>query len=281
MNELVLWAQGGLGNQLFQLNAALNLLRGDTQSLRISTENYRRDRLRGYEMAPLVREIRVLSRLEMLWYGSPYSRDGELRASTPRGGYEILRDAGTPPRNRSFLVGFFQDQASLDAGVARTLSRLANYELSPTAELTKQRVRGKVAVHVRRGDYATSPSAKRTFGELRPDYFLRGLAELGTSVSDATFFTDDPGYVKGTFDVRDEQIIASRNLESPLETIVVMGSSAGIIIPNSTFSWWAGEIVHSNGGIVVAPATWFHDRPHDLSPHRGHWKQIPNDSGTR
>ncbi|NMM35756.1 MAG: hypothetical protein HHJ13_17530 [Phycicoccus sp.] len=147
--------------------------------------------------------------------------------------------------------------------------------LSRAGKRVAQITRGAVVAHVRRGDYAATAAAKSTFGELSTNYYLEALEALGASVADTVFFTDDVTHVMREFGVSRTSVIGRADLASPLETVVAMGLAPSIVIPNSTFSWWASEMVRPKGR-VVAPQRWFLDRSEESSPVRSEWIRVAN-----
>jgi len=268
------WVQGGLGNQLFQLNAVLNASELAQSPARLSTVSYLRDLKRRFELEPIVATVARSSVIEGLYFGSPYS-DGRMRDTTPRMGLRVRHSLDDDLAAGDLLVGFFQDQRSLAWGTARTTQLLAKAPLSKRATELATRVAGSVVAHVRRGDYVTMQSSREAFGELSGRYYRDAFDYLGVAVGDAIFFTDDVEYVSDQFGARLEMILGADDLHSPLETVRVMGSAKDIVIPNSTFSWWAAELVAPQGR-VVAPSHWFLDRPADQWPSRGYWHLVEN-----
>lgn len=270
-DSLTVWLQGGLGNQLFQFNACLAKSADLGVQPRIAKVSFVGDRKRRFELGVSARGVSV----EPMWAsyakGSPYT-NGKLNDFTPRGKQRIATDLKTAAPG-DLLVGFFQDRDSVSIGTDRMTQRLNDVPLGRNAAAIAATVRSSVAAHVRRGDYVTLDSARRTFGEIKPSYYFTALEELGTSVEEVVFFTDDSDYVQRTFGVPRSQIVSDTDIRGPLETICVMGAAAHIIIPNSTFSWWASEMVARHGR-VIAPEVWFLDRSADLAPHREHWTRI-------
>ncbi|MBD8023744.1 alpha-1,2-fucosyltransferase [Microbacterium gallinarum] len=274
-HSITLWLQGGLGNQLFQLNAGDLLAKSTGGRLRISTASYARDRKRSFELDRLTSDIPRASIAEIALTGSPYNRAGVLRHRTAPLRREIVTSIAERPAGNALLVGFFQDQASIQGGTKRTVQRLRSVTLSKTGSLISRRVAGAPVAHVRRGDYVSLDSSVRTFGTIRPEYYFDAFDYLGVSPAAIYYFTDDPDYVYRTFGARRAQIISADDLRSPLETILAMGSAGDLVIPNSTFSWWAGELL-APAGRTIGPRTWFFDRDDHLSPARDSWIRIDN-----
>lgn len=268
----MLWAQGGLGNQLFQLNAGLTLSDLPGQ-LRVSTSSYGRDRLRQFELGALLPPSSLTTRLEDFLLGQPYDWRGRQRSRTRDRSMtnvfsepEPLTSAFKPG---TFNIGFFQDEASLALSSEATTTRLADYRR--TVQVTKTSEKRPV-LHVRRGDYTSSPAAQRTFGTLTRRYYEAACRALEVSIDDCVIYTDDPVAVEQEFGVSRSDIVGPEDIVSPLDTLVAMSRASALVIPNSTFSWWAAEL--ASDVPVAAPGTWFFDRPANLR--RADWVSVPN-----
>lgn len=125
----------------------------------------------------------------------------------------------------------------------------------PKAEL------GRVAVHVRRGDYLQFPQVFHTQGV---DYYEQARKEFPGC--EFLAFSDDPEWAKENLPWAD---VIEGN--PPIVDMALMASCDGIIMANSSFSWWAAWLGNKK---VVAPSKWFtcsHDT-RDLIPDR--WIKI-------
>lgn len=268
----VLWAQGGLGNQLFQLNAGLTLSDAPADLL-VSTSSYGRDRLRQFELGALLSTSAMTTPTEDFRLGQPYNWRGRQRSkSRDRSMVNIFSDSEMNPsafRRGTFNIGFFQDEASLALPTDATTALVAEYRRKTSIATSAE---GRPVLHVRRGDYTTSPAAQRTFGTLSRLYYEAACSRLGIRIDDCVIYTDDPATVQREFDVPRSDIVGPEDIESPLDTLVAMSRASALVIPNSTFSWWAAEL--ASGVPVAAPSTWFFDRPGNLR--RADWVAVPN-----
>jgi len=119
-----------------------------------------------------------------------------------------------------------------------------------------------VAVHVRRGDYATNPVYAASYGLCEPSYYEAAARHILERKPAARFFV-----------FSDDQAWAASNLRLPGPTEFVSAPDEGdgfgdfklmrtcrhFIISNSTFSWWAAWLGSGAGKIVCAPRPWFAD----------------------
>lgn len=137
-------------------------------------------------------------------------------------------------------------------------------ELEKVAIATKPTV-----IHVRRGDYTLSLNTPQ--GVLSKDYYLAGLEIISKgqkSAAEVWVFSDSLDEVRSEFGTAGQSF---RYIETPVdaaaaETMKIMSLASGIVISNSTFSYWAamlGQIPE-----VVSPEKWFRlaDDPEDLCP---------------
>jgi hypothetical protein len=108
-----------------------------------------------------------------------------------------------------------------------------------------------VAIHVRRGDYVNNPFYVDL---MKTDYYERAVAEF----PGARFivFSDDTEWCHKQEIFKN--IPMSKNNE--INDLNIMAGCKGIIIANSSYSWWAAYIA-PNCGKVVAPSVdkWFTD----------------------
>jgi len=110
--------------------------------------------------------------------------------------------------------------------------------------------------HVRRGDYK---NYAEEFGLLSARYYSEALKEIESQIPNAKLwlFSDEPEEVSNEFKgsgITFNYVVKDNEL-SPAESITLMSKLSGLIIANSTFSWWAGFL--SKGHLVVAPKPWF------------------------
>ncbi|MBT2502716.1 alpha-1,2-fucosyltransferase [Curtobacterium sp. ISL-83] len=271
--SVTVWIHGGLGNQLFQLNRALLATSDGPSKLLVANASFAKDRLRDFELDRIVPPTASLTAKEASRIGLPYTRLGTKRRRSLRGKVRFRFEGDDPAaelfRPGTVSVGFFQDEASLALPTSPVCERLASTEVEDPG---KARIAsGRPVLHVRRGDYATSASARKSFGYLTRAYYEAACALLEVRLEDCVIFTDDPQSVAEEFEVDPAQIVGPEDLASPLDNIKMMATASALVIPNSTFSWWAAE---TSRAPVVAPQTWFFDRPANLR--RDRWFAVAN-----
>lgn len=116
-----------------------------------------------------------------------------------------------------------------------------------------------IAIHVRRGDY-TSNTALKFHGLAGYEYFSRSLEVVRHLRGDlpAMIFTDSPELVSKEFSRLPNSHVIDQKGVSELFAIKAMSQAQGIVMSNSSFSWWAGYLMSSaTDSPVIAPRPWF------------------------
>lgn len=115
-----------------------------------------------------------------------------------------------------------------------------------------------VALHARRGGYLSLAS---TYGHVAPIYYRRALAAMRSLGQEGPvwLFSDDPhgalSFLRGYVDV--DRLIEPMPNGRSLDGLVTMSGASGLVIANSTYSWWAAFIRESPSRPVIAPRpTW-------------------------
>jgi len=134
-----------------------------------------------------------------------------------------------------------------------------------------------IVLHIRLGDYLTVGGK---FGVLHSDYYLEAITLITKQLRNKEIwvFSDDIELAKQIFKetVNTNLKWASPSSDSSAEeSLLLMSLGSGIIIGNSTFSWWAA-MLNKNEPTVVAPKNWFKGAatPRDLFP--PNWHLIEN-----
>ncbi len=134
-----------------------------------------------------------------------------------------------------------------------------------------------IIVHLRRGDYA---QLSTSVGILGADYYFNGIRALNGSSSQKPIwiFSDDDKASSALSNQLKEMGI--KNIKKGFEltdseTLKLMSLGCGIVIANSTFSWWSAFLGNYENN-VVAPQEWYKGLPDpkDLIPKN--WKLIPS-----
>jgi hypothetical protein len=273
--SVTVWVQGGLGNQLFQWNAGIYAAQALNAPLLLSPASFRRDPLRTMSLTPVLPAGLLTTRWEDALIGPPFSRSGDLRRKTLLRRSPIVdswHDVDTPG---TILVGFFQDERSLALETSAVVGNLQGVRAHLASTDLGRLIDGRVAAHVRRGDYVTAVGAIEAFGQISERYYRDSLDYLDSRLEDTIFFTDEPDYVVSTFGVKRSMVVGPQDTATDLDSMMLMSLSSALVIPNSTFSWWAAESMGPDAR-VVSPESWFVDERRGENVARPTWARIPN-----
>ena len=253
---------GGLGNQLFQYSFGLYLFKyfgrkisyTDT-GLSVKGNTKRRYMLgdlvafrsKNRLMRPYIILIRLFSLLfsSLIIFENGPSDEPETRIR----------------KSSKLLFGYFQSRRFVDAVTTELLSELKKSELF--AGLIPAVANNEIAVHMRYGDYAKSAITKQTHGLTATSYYVQAvrlLLKSENSYKQIVIYSDEPEHALAEFTKEYGEsgisIVAS-NFSNEYDDLRGMASSSGIVISNSSFSWWAAWI-GSNciGSSIIAPRPW-------------------------
>jgi len=140
----------------------------------------------------------------------------------------------------------------------KTLQKGKDRELGDTMSACES-----VSLHIRRGDYVSDPATNRIHGICGLDYYRRAVNEITRFVRDPHFFifSDDHKWARDNLKLDNRTTFVDHNkADKNYEDLRMMGQCKHNIIANSTFSWWGAWLNENMDKIVIAPATWFHDK---------------------
>ena len=132
-----------------------------------------------------------------------------------------------------------------------------------------------IILHLRRGDYAELSSS---VGILGVEYYFNGIKALtGSSSKKQIWIFSDDDKASAILATQLEEL-GCREIRitfelTDSETLKLMSLGSGIIIANSSFSWWSA-FLGNYGNNVVAPEDWYKGLPDpkDLIPKN--WKLV-------
>ena len=288
MNQITVRIQGGLGNQMFQYAAGLALARRLGVPLFADLDTFRNDCLRTYELAhwQLHAPLPVRSMPQTLRLCRGFRRLQQACGYYREAFYGFDDAAWQAIKAPVYLDGYFQSPhyfKTIEATIRQDFHSSAAPHPGPSGRYAEQ-IRAlscPVAVHVRRGDYASNPQITASHGLLNGSYYemaLNIMDRLTDGRAQYVVFSDDINAALQIFSAR--QVLAIRHPAPvlPQEDIVLMQSCHHHIIANSSFSWWGAWLNPRQDKYVIAPRMWFSREKlrlqpvHDLFP--AGWIQV-------
>jgi hypothetical protein len=249
----------GLGNQLFQLANGLE------QSLRLSaplicdTSNsisgldrpYALQQLEdilNFSSAPLPEEILLAANI------SEYTENKEF----------IWDEGVNQIETGVYISGYFQHPSYHKTSLSKLLGSLN--------KIREQRKRiddnSSVNIHFRRGDYESNPIIRTKLGLLSLDYYINAIKEIERSsapIRNLHVFSDSPKKAHEIFSkvFYNKNIIIHSSVGDPLLDLLDLSVGSSLIAANSTFSWWAANLLKFNNpdADIIFPATMLKQIP--------------------
>lgn len=260
LNPIVVEIQGGLGNQLFQLCAALVAAKRTNRSFVLDVERLRwplrlgRQR-RSFELSELVDESEVSTRYHAL---SRRLLSPQRLVERERGhGDDVL---GRTSRRTSRIVGYFQSYSVVEEASELLFQRIS--KSNHLNSLVADHKRDSISVHVRCGDYLKARS-QRFHGLTNPTYFRDAITSAvdATGIRHVCVVSDDLGFAEKlirTIDIEHQVDISHFAGQTAWEDLSVLANSGAVVMSNSSFSWWGGYLAgRRHNAFVVAPIPWY------------------------
>jgi hypothetical protein len=125
-----------------------------------------------------------------------------------------------------------------------------------------------VAVHVRRGDYASDPIVRDKHGLCSVAYYKRCIEHLQRSEKHPVFFvfSDEPEWARSHLRINAPTVFVTNNgIDDSHLDLQLMTLCKHHIIANSSFSWWGAWLSTSTGKKVYTPQKWLADGKVDTS----------------
>ena len=305
---------GGLGNQIFQLAAALSLRKfpGERVGLDwgIGLPRLNTSGLPDLSSFILPNGVELLPKRKFSWLASKSTgyllrmgfapkkfekitlirvlilKTGNLIATVyfkSRRESCVCNSLGYSPIvetiNPFVLVGYFQSyRYSETMEVINELREMKPEKNSPELEKLNQisSIEMPLVVHFRFGDYKNESS----FGIPSADYYRRGITDLWSTgkYKRIWVFSDEIELAKEKFP--HEFLSFVRWIEeidnSSVLTLESMRLGHGFVIANSSFSFWGAMLAKRGGKLdVVAPDPWFQGTESPNQLIPPHWQRIP------
>ena len=278
--NLRLILKGGLGNQLLQYFAGLQLSRVSTRELIVDTSWYSRN----------IHSNKLLDKRNFLLNQYQFSKDLNIEnemnwKNSPRT-ERVLKEL---PSWVGKYIGFYEDLKldevlHLNQREVTVFGHWVTNPIIPNREILRQQlVKGIldpssnfkilqkeisekkiISIHHRLGDYKNFTEA---YGVMNEDYFARAVQHVSRDLNfekgEVWLFSDEPELSRRLLSQSIEIAkVISRDFKiSEAETISLMSQSAGIVCSNSTFSWWAGLLSDESITTVAFPRYYMKGLP--------------------
>lgn len=269
--SVTVFFQGGLGNQLFQLAAGLDVADGNPSRLKLdftllnhsgtfrspeilellNPNQFREVHLQRQRYILPLRLLRSLTiRMQILanvasWFGIiTDGKDHDLS----------LINKARNCTGRTLLLGYFQNLASIEKLGDRLVEVIRMRHLSSVENLNLD----YLFIHLRRGDYL---SFRDSYGIIAES----DLIEIGNKIiknnSIARVIVASEDYDAATR-VKEKLLVGSEFCElappgaTGIEILQIMVNAKVLVLANSSLSWW-GAFLNQRNPIVFYPNPWF------------------------
>jgi hypothetical protein len=166
----------------------------------------------------------------------------------------------TEPRHPLFLVGYFQ--SDFWPTLLYEKGEIQNIGLVGSGKpiIFRQTEENKVlALHIRLGDYANEPN----IGILDTSYFKDAIDLISEShaIDEIWLFSDEQFKALDRIPDKWKAKIRVVPEASSCATLDCMRDADYYVISNSTFSWWGAFLSRKSNALVIAPNPWFKAMP--------------------
>jgi hypothetical protein len=255
---------GGVGNQVFIYAAALEQARRLGVDIEVDTSWYEDKKNRFYRLdqlfgAPLHESKSSLFR-QSRGFGRPLLKKLNLLMEFKENSH-LFQAEIFKIRPGTTIEGYFQSPKYFPSVGAEIAQSIRNVVVSASEQAIIEDLcsRPFIAIHVRRGDYSSESHIKEAHGLTTREYYEASLEILGGKDAPCIVFTDSPEETKTELGGISELVFDSRILPlGELATLKLMSLASGIVMSNSSFSWWAAYTMRhfDPDSTVISPRPW-------------------------
>ena len=260
---------GGLGNQLFQLAAGIEVARITGKQVLFSTTLLDIGNLSGATKRKIaISDLLEPHELSSRSLTSGLAKQVQVRLSKSTN-YVFERGPADNIFTRltsttKYVEGYFQDVGNVNRSWEVLKNRFFRSEKFYNL-VTQDRV-DQIAVHMRYGDYASNSKARAYHGLTHPQYYVEGIRHLleNGSQNKVMLLSDDPSRALcdlNKFGLDSSVDIQPGDRTNEIRDLEVLAKSSSLVISNSSFSWWGALIASKRfQSQVIAPSPWFANR---------------------
>lgn len=249
----IVLADGGVGNQLFQLSFALYLSESTNSNVTVDIDGG----LHNHGVAGLADLIAALG-LEIYTGPRPKLKTqlalAQRTISTWKFGSPFLgMQSHIRLGSSQIYCGYWQNVSALNTHYGRVADVCCElFDLQP---------RNSTCMHVRLGDYQNSKN-RRIYSQIDSEYYYKSLRYLrqNTHVETINVLTNDEAGARKMLSAPEFAPFEFKiGAGTALADFTAICESSSIIATNSTFCWWAAFISARMKGLkhLVAPEDWF------------------------
>lgn len=275
---IVILLKGGLGNQMFQyaLGRAVSIRNNTSLHLDLAGLNEKNQAhiLRNFELNNFNIKASVSSDnfityqrkdLTFLAFMLNLFRKKKILKRIIEKQFHYTPDLIPKHSDNSYFIGYWNSPkyfSGYEDIIRKDFS--FTFDLDERNKEIAEKIRSTVSVslHIRRGDYVTSPETNAYHGTCDSEYYNKAVDILLKKNKNAVFyiFTDDPEWVKQNFSIQANFVVVSSiDHLNGLQDMYLMTLCKHAIIANSTFSWWSAWLINNPEKTVVAPLKWYND----------------------
>lgn len=261
--KIIIRLSGGLGNQLFQYALGKYLSLKLECNLYLDTFEYRRHKLRKYELHHLKINAKILPLFWQIFchvfvfklgrffckevlYKEPFFHFDEnvLNIKTSKYLIGAWQSEKYFSSIRSDLLEHFQFNGQIPDEYKNILTLIESTE--------------SVSIHIRRGDYVSNPVTNALHGVLPLDYYTQSIDYISARYPNITLFvfSDDFAWVKENINMYQNLYYVDSEDKNPHYDLILMSKCKHNIIANSTFSWWGAWLNQYENKVVCIPKKW-------------------------
>jgi hypothetical protein len=261
--------RGGLGNQMFQAAHATALAERFGVTPRFANLASSARVSRAWELDAFGLAAEPLPGLTRARLAAAVVADHGLQRLGLHGCPGVLREpaegAWAPQLERApdIVVGYWQGERWFADAAARV--RTLFHKTPPDAGSlpAADPERPLVAIHVRRGDYVSDPTARAMHLVCDEHWYRAAWAEIRRThpLARGLVFSDDPGWARDHLALPGDVHYGAGSPGMPAWVdLARMARCQHFVISNSSYSWWAAWLGTDPAKRVVAPREWFRGR---------------------
>lgn len=279
---IIVKLQGGLGNQLFQYATARALAEQHDSKVAFDLSSFQEVAARP-DITP--------RRYELDAFGITPTQPSLIDGLARNAGPALFKKIGQKLRNittyqeralgydpmigqkttaNTYLVGYFQSERYFE-NIQEVLRHELTFLSAPNYDLLPK-VPNLVSLHVRRGDYVTSPKSSALHGLCSLEYYQKAAAYLADRLGEITIavFSDDQPWARAHLNLPHPVIfVEGHAAHESYRDMQLMSQCSHHIVANSSFSWWGAWLNPSPDKLVVAPRNWLtHEEDPGISANR-------------